>query len=180
MSPSLCVSFHFCLRWVPRTKIEFLTQKIRTKIKSGVRVRWQDLVDPHLPHPPITERPRQTLVNTSLWRMVHAWVSERTLRVLLSSCSMELNMVSIMLFDRSSQVDRVRSFRRDQDGWGREGEAGFIKNLLCGQILSACNDAFRLFQAFLFLLFFFENVLSCFCFCFSIIKPDKLRIWRVV
>lgn len=33
---------------------------------------------------------------------------------------------------------------------GREGEAGFIKNLLCGQILSACKDACRLFQAFLF------------------------------
>lgn len=89
--------------------------------------------------------------------------------MLLSSCRMELNMVSIMLFDRSSQVDRVRSFRRDQDGWGREGEAGFIKNLLCGQILSVCcKDAFRLFQSFflfnffgerfvLFLFLFFDN-----------------------
>lgn len=95
--------------------------------------------------------------------MVHAWVSERTLRVLLSSCRMELNMVSIMLFDRSSQVDRVRSFRRDQDGWGREGEAGFIKNLLCGQILSACKDAFCLFQAFLF---FFGERFVLFLFLF--------------
>lgn len=86
--------------------------------------------------------------------------------MLLSSCRMELNMVSIMLFDRSSQVDRVRSFRREQDGWGREGEAGFIKNLLCGQIPSVSAKTPSVYSKH----FFF---LSCFGFCFSIIKPDK-------